>query len=122
MDLETGTRRCFSCGFEMAEEDAHCPNCLCSLHEETQEEWECGGILQPISLWVKDDGSWEILQKCSLCGELAATPQAPRDNPLKLLQLAARPLADPPFPLERIGEMTRLMGGSGSTEGYYDEP
>lgn len=36
---------------------------------------------------------------------------------MKLMSIAMKPLALPPFPLERIQEMTRLMGGDGSMIG-----
>jgi len=32
---------------------------------------------------------------------------------MKLMAIAMKPLSSPPFPLERIEEMTRLMGGAG---------
>ena len=32
---------------------------------------------------------------------------------MKLMSIAMRPLSQTPFPLERIEEMTRLMGGEG---------
>lgn len=32
---------------------------------------------------------------------------------MKLMSIAMRPLSQPPFPLERIEEMTRLMSGEG---------
>ncbi len=35
------------------------------------------------------------------------------DNPIKLMSIAMKPLCEPPFPLERIEEMTALMGGDG---------
>ena len=35
------------------------------------------------------------------------------DKPMKLMSLAMKPVSSPPFPLERIEEMTRLMGGDG---------
>ena len=35
------------------------------------------------------------------------------DNPMKLMSIAMKPLCEPPFPLERIEEMTALMGGDG---------
>ena len=35
------------------------------------------------------------------------------DNPMKLMSIAMRPLSAPPFPIERIEEMTRRMGGDG---------
>ena len=36
------------------------------------------------------------------------------DNPMKLMSIALKPLALPPFPLERVEELTALMGGEGS--------
>lgn len=33
---------------------------------------------------------------------------------MKLMSIAMKPLAAPPFPIERIEEMTRMMGGEGS--------
>jgi hypothetical protein len=35
------------------------------------------------------------------------------DNPMKLMSIAMKPLSQPPFPLEKIEEMTALMGGDG---------
>ena len=32
---------------------------------------------------------------------------------MKLMSIAMRPLSQPPFPLERVEEMTALMGGEG---------
>ncbi len=39
--------------------------------------------------------------RCRLCGKLTSN------------RIAMRPLCTPPFPLERIEEMTALMGGEG---------
>ena len=33
---------------------------------------------------------------------------------MKLMSIALRPLTQPPFPIERIEELTALMGGEGS--------
>ena len=43
------------------------------------------------------------------------------DSPLKILAVASKPLAFPPFPLERIEELTKIMGGCGDVGGYYHE-
>lgn len=40
-------------------------------------------------------------------------PHCADDNPMKLMSIAMRPMSAPPFPIERIEEMTRLMGGDG---------
>lgn len=118
---------CPACGFEPAEnvsekEYAHCPRCLTAIHEADSEGYECGGKLQPISIWVKPDDSWEILGRCSLCGKIASTPVSDEDDPVLLLSIAGRPLSMPPFPLEKIEELTRMMGGAGDKGGYDREP
>ena len=47
-----------------------------------------------------------------------------QDNRIKILSIASKPISAPPFPLERIEELTRrieeltrIMGGSGDTGG-----
>ena len=35
---------------------------------------------------------------------------------MKLMSIAMKPVAFPPFPLERIEELTALMGGEGSVD------
>ncbi len=32
---------------------------------------------------------------------------------MKLMSIAMKPVSSPPFPLEKIEEMTKLMGGDG---------
>ena len=41
------------------------------------------------------------------------------DNPVKLMSIAMKPLANPPFPIERIEELTKMMGGEGSLPEEY---
>lgn len=48
------------------------------------------------------------------CGVLHSNRAAADDNPMKLMSIAMKPVAFPPFPLERIEELTALMGGEGS--------
>lgn len=36
------------------------------------------------------------------------------DNPMKLMSIAMRPISQPPFPIEKIEEMTKMMGDEGS--------
>ena len=81
--------KCPVCGWTPAADEPnneweHCPNCLSSIHVEDEMGFECGGVLEPVSIWVK-------------------------------------PLAFPPFPLERIEELTKIMGGCGDVGGYYHE-
>lgn len=94
----------------------HCPNCLSSLHvdiEPGDREADCGGIMEPIAVWVRGKGEWAIIHRCRRCGALSSNRVAADDNPMKLMSIALKPLCEPPFPLERIEEMTALMGGEG---------
>lgn len=53
---------CKNCGYPVSpmgagtEHRNHCPNCLCSLHldiEPGDRAADCGGIMEPISVWVR---------------------------------------------------------------------
>lgn len=120
------TYKCPYCGWSPADNEEvsdweHCPNCLCSVHTEDEDGYECGGALEPVSIWVKSDDKLEIIQRCRLCGEMKTTPMHEDDSPIKILSVAARPLSSPACPVERIEEMTKMMGGRGNVGGYYDE-
>ena len=94
----------------------HCPNCLCSLHldiEPGDRASDCGGIMEPIGVWIRKNGEWALLHRCRRCGQISSNRIAADDNPMKLMSIAMKPLTQPPFPLERIEEMTALMGGDG---------
>ena len=95
---------------------SHCPNCLTSLHldnEPGDRAADCGGQMEPVAVWVRKGGEWAIIHRCRLCGKLTSNRIAADDNPMLLMSIAMRPLCTPPFPLERIEEMTALMGGEG---------
>ena len=94
----------------------HCPNCLTSLHvdiEQGDRASDCGGYMEPVAVFVRKNGEWAIVHRCKKCGALSANRIAADDNPLKLMSIALRPLANPPFPVEGLEELTRLMGGEG---------
>jgi len=114
---------CKVCGREVIPEGAgsehrnHCPNCLSSLHldlEPGDRAADCGGIMEPIAVWVRKGEEWAIVHRCKRCGALSSNRTAADDNPMKLMSIALKPLCSPPFPLERIEELTALMGGEGS--------
>lgn len=44
---------------------------------------------------------------CTVCGALHSNRVAADDNPARLLALAARPLAELSFPLEKLEEMLK---------------
>lgn len=94
----------------------HCPNCLSSLHvdiEPGDRASECGGFMEPVGVWVRKNGEWAIIHRCNRCGQFSSNRIAADDNPMKLMSIAMKPLTSPPFPLERIEEMTTMMGGDG---------
>jgi len=109
---------CKVCGRLVTQEGAgsehrnHCPNCLCSQHldEDTpgDRNSQCGGIMEPIGVWVKKGGEWAIIHRCKQCGKLSSNRTAADDNPVKLMSIALKPLAEPPFPLDHIEKMLSL--------------
>ena len=113
---------CTHCGRQVSAQGAgsdhrnHCPYCLYSRHLDItpgDREADCGGSMEPIAVWVRRNGEWAVIHRCKICGSLSSNRIAADDNPMKLMSLAMRPVSAPPFPLERIEEMTRLMGGDG---------
>lgn len=115
--METFT--CAVCGKECKPEGAasehrnHCPNCLSSLHVDVEpgdRASDCESPMDPISVWVKKNGEWAIIHRCRRCGELSSNRVAADDNPMKLMSIAMRPIANPPFPIERMEDMARMMG------------
>jgi transcription elongation factor Elf1 len=111
---------CKTCGFLNVSHGAgsghrnHCSNCLTSQHldvEPGDREADCGGVMEPIGVWIKKDGEWAIIHRCKRCGHLSSNRVAADDNPLKLMSVALRPVSNPPFPLERIKELAVSLGG-----------
>ena len=114
---------CKNCGRLVTPEGAgsdhrnHCPNCLYSLHVDNEpgdREADCGGHMEPVSVWVRKKGEWAIIHRCKMCGSFSSNRVAADDNPMKLMSIAMKPVAHPPFPIDRIEEMTKMMGGEGS--------
>lgn len=64
----------------------HCPNCLSSLHldiEPGDREADCGGIMEPVGVWVRKNGEWALIHRCRRCGHLSSNRVAADDNPMK---------------------------------------
>lgn len=103
--------------FAGTEHRNHCPNCLSSLHVDNEpgdRESDCGGYMDPIAVWVRKNGEWTILHRCRRCGKIVSNRCAADDNPMKLMFIAMKPLCEPPFPIERLQEMSDAMGYVGS--------
>ena len=67
--------------------------------------------MEPVAVWVRKNGEWAIIHRCKICGALSSNRIAADDNPMKLMSIAMKPVSSPPFPLEKIEKMTKLMGG-----------
>ena len=105
---------CRVCGRTVTPEGAgtrhrnHCPACLHSLHLDGvpgDRAAGCGGVMEPVGIWVRRDGEWAMIHRCRRCGVLHANRVAADDDPMGLMSLAVRPLAQPPFPLQYLERM-----------------
>ncbi|MBO0714121.1 MAG: RNHCP domain-containing protein [Acidimicrobiales bacterium] len=103
--------RCRHCGHDVpgtvpgTAHRNHCPACLWSRHLDRSpgdRSSDCGSSMEPIAICVRGDGEWVLVHRCLGCGVVHLNRSAGDDSPLVLLRLAVRPLAQPPFPLERI--------------------
>lgn len=90
----------------------HCPNCLCSVHldiEPGDRESDCGGLMEPVAVWVRKNGEWAIIHRCRRCGAFSSNRVAADDNPVKLMSIAMKPIGNPPFPIEWMAEITEML-------------
>lgn len=114
----TDSFTCSVCGRQVVPEGAgsqhrnHCPYCLTSLHLDVapgDRAADCGGRMEAVAVWVRRDGEWALIHRCARCGALSSNRIAADDNPLLLMSLALRPLAEPPFPIARMRELTEAL-------------
>lgn len=97
----------------------HCPNCLSSLHVDDEPGDRAADCRRhhgrPPGVWVRKNGEWAVIPLCAPTLRRAHSNRvAADDNPMKLISIAMKPVAFPPFPLERVEELTALMGGDGA--------
>jgi hypothetical protein len=87
----------------------HCPTCLWSRHLDDgtpgDRAADCGASMEPIAISVRGDGEWVLVHRCTHCDEVHLNRSAGDDNPLALVRLAVRPIAQPPFPLDWLGRL-----------------
>ena len=86
---------CRSCGWPVGPAD----------EEPGDRSAECGGLMEPVAVWVRKGGEWAIIHRCRVCGVLHSNRVAADDNPSLLMSLAVKPLASPPFPLHRLEKL-----------------
>lgn len=118
----TDSFTCRNCGWPIVSNGAgsdhrnHCPNCLCSLHvDETPGDRasSCGGIMEPIGVWVRSDSEWAIVHRCKRCGKLSSNRIAADDNPMKLMAIAMKPVVCDFLDRDRLKEMLSSMQSQG---------
>ena len=108
---------CANCGRPVSLEAAgsehrnHCPHCLHSVHLDAEPGDRaacCGGVMEPVTVWVRRRGEWALVHRCRTCGRLGSNRIAGDDNEALLLSLAVRPLSAPPFPLDGLAGLDTL--------------
>jgi RNHCP domain len=107
--------RCGNCGLDVSVRAVgsahrnHCPNCLWSRHLDEDvpgdRAAECRSLMEPIAISVRGDGEWVLVHRCTGCHAVHLNRSSGDDNPLLLLRLAVKPLAQPPFPIERVTQL-----------------
>ena len=114
---------CKACGWPIVSEGAgtnhrnHCPNCLCSVHLDVtpgDRASDCGGVMDPIGVWARDDGEWALVHRCRQCGKLSSNRIAADDNPMRLMAIAMKPFGSGKLSRERIRRMTETMEEQGN--------
>lgn len=109
---------CANCGKLIQPEGAgtdhrnQCPYCLHSLHLDNvpgDRASNCHGLMKPIAVWVRKNGEWAIIHKCTKCNKISSNRVAADDNPMKLMALAMKPLVSNPLDKERLKKMLDSM-------------
>jgi len=109
-----GSFRCRNCGLDVPSDAPgtahrnHCPNCLWSRHLDEHpgdRASDCGSLMEPIAITVRGGGEWVLVHRCSGCEVLHLNRIAGDDNAIVLFGLAVKPLAQTPFPIERIAPL-----------------
>jgi len=54
--------------------------------------------MEPIAVWVRPDGEWALIHRCTRCAVLRFNRVAGDDDPQQLEGLAMRPVNHPAFP------------------------
>ena len=58
--------------------------------------------MEPVAVAVRADGEWALIHRCTACATLHENRIAGDDNVMVLMSVAARPLAQPPVPMEYL--------------------
>ncbi len=69
----------------------HCPHCLYSIHIDNypgDRQNDCHGLLQPIGV-EKNKKGYQIIYKCTKCGQVKKNITAQDDNFNKIIKLSS---------------------------------
>ena len=58
--------------------------------------------MEPIGIWIRENGEWSLIHRCVRCGAMKANRIAGDDDELQLFRLAARPVTQMPFPSDNV--------------------
>lgn len=114
----TDSFTCKICGWPVVSQGAgsnhrnHCPNCLHSIHLDQKpgdRSASCHRRMEPIGVWVRKNGEWALIHRCTVCGKISSNRIAADDNPMKLMSLAMRPFVSSVISQEDIHSMTLSM-------------
>lgn len=107
--MELQTFRCLRCRRPVAldafgtQHRNHCPYCLWSQHLDVtpgDRKSECRSRMEPVAVSIRRGGEWVLIHRCLGCGVLHENRIAGDDSIVALMAIAARPLANPPVPLD----------------------
>jgi ribosome biogenesis GTPase len=79
------------------------PQCLWSRHVDDfpgDRKSACGGPMEPLAVFVAQGGEWMLIHRCKSCNLLHENRIAGDDSVMLLMSIAAKPLANPPVPME----------------------
>ena len=109
-NIKNGAFVCAACGARVTPEGAgsaqrnHCPECLCSLHLDTQpgdRAAGCGGVMEAVGVWVRHKGEWALIHRCRITASLRMT------TPSSCLPWRSGPLPTRLSPGSCLGEWWR---------------
>ena len=107
--MEADTFRCLHCRRPVpltsfgTQHRNHCPTCLWSQHLDItpgDRRSGCKSRMEPVAVAIRKGGEWVLIHRCTGCAVLHENRIAGDDSIVALLAIAARPLANPPVPLD----------------------
>ena len=60
--------------------------------------------MEPIGIWIRQDGEWSLIHRCFKCGAMKTNRIGGDDDEVALFALAAKPITNMPFPSRIVFE------------------